>query len=158
VFVGFECGSTWKEGKPGRIAYIKIANVPKVGMDPIHAVAVTLKYFDEETGEEAYEKVIGRWSHLARVADPVEASAHRRVAVEGDGNPYRIEVAMIISGYSEMFVIDDRQMHKGMERSLGVGPTILEVRLQGRTTGRHVDATHRYRLIGKAHDIQIEPI
>ena len=129
-FVGFECGPSWTEGKAGYIAYIKVANDPTVGMEPIYAIAVTLKYLNEETGAVVQDRVIGRWSHLARVTDSVEASAHRRVVIEGDGHPYRVEVAMSLAGSPEMFVIDNQQVYKGLDRSLGAGPKIVEVRLQ----------------------------
>jgi hypothetical protein len=158
TWVGCESRPTTMSGQSGHIAYIIIANDPKVGVEPIHAVGVSLKYTDEETGTVLYNGILGRWSHLARVTDPVEASAHRRVTIEGDGQPYRIEVALLIAGSSEMYVIDDMQTFRGLDRGLGVGPTVVNVRIQGRTTGRHIDQTRRFRLTGQHHRIDIEPL
>jgi len=145
------------EGKGGYIAYVKVANRPKVGMESIYAMSATLRYINSETGELLYDRVIGRWSHLKRIDDPVEADAHRRVVLEGDGYAYRVEVAAGFAGSPGMFVIDDQQKFTRLDkRPLGVGPVTVEVRLQGATPGRHIDQTRKYRMTGLAHFIEIE--
>jgi len=147
------------EGRGGYIAYITVANRPKVGMESIHAMSVTLRYKNTDTGEILYDRIIGRWSHLRRIDDPVEADAHRRVVLEGDGYPYRIEVAAGFSGSPGMFVIDDRQKFQQLNmRPLGVGPVTVEVRFQGATPGRHIDETRKYKMTGLAHSIEVEVI
>lgn len=147
------------EGRGGNIAYVKVANRPKVGMESIRAMSATLRYINSETGELLYDRVMGRWSHLKRIDDPVEADAHRRVDLAGDGYPYRVEVVAGFEGAPDMFVIDDQQKFRSLDRRpLGVGPVTVELRLQGATPGRYIDETRRYKVTGFAHSIEIEAI
>lgn len=157
--LGVECKPVSIDGKGGFIAYIKVANCPKVGMESIQALSVTLRYLDAETRKPLYDYVYGRWSHLARVTDPPEADAHRRVTLTGDGNPLRVEITSSFGGTPQMFVIDDQAHLKGYQsRPLGGDPVIVEARFQGATPGRHIDKTLRYSVAVQSHGMTVEEV
>jgi len=144
---------------PAHIAYARIRNRPKTGREPIYAVTATLKYSDEASGNVRFPLIMGRWSHLKRLDDVVESSAHRRITLEGDGYFIRVEVAASLDQSSELFVIDDQQKFRQLsDRSLGSDPVIVDVRIQGATSGRRVDESKCFRLTGRQDGITIEPL
>ena len=131
-----------------KYVYLKARNDPRLGMEAIEHIFVTLRFTREKTGEIVYDEVLARWSHLPQLKSEDLAAMHiaRPVRIPGDKSIYRIEVA-IHPDQDQMYVINDESPLRGYKlRPLGCDPLLVDVRARCATSGRHIDKTFRFRL------------